>query len=119
MSAISAKAGGIRAGSAPVALRQATHNPPVVGSSPTRPTSYFIAAAHDGKRGRHLIRCRAHVHLDTDVQFGATRATTGDYLRHDEPHPTDFSVETPWCSLECTFTLEPGAARLPRPPIKY
>ena len=80
--------------------------------------STSIAAAHDGKRGRHLIRCRAYVHLGTDVQFGATRATIGDYLRHDEPHPTDFSVETPWYSLECTFTLEPGAARLPRPPIK-
>jgi hypothetical protein len=74
-----------------------------------------------GRRQRRpamAARCRAHVHLGTDVQFGATRATIGDYVRHDEPHPTDFSVETPWYSLECTFTLEPGAARLPRPPIK-
>jgi catechol 1,2-dioxygenase len=57
-------------------------------------------------------------HLDTDVQFGVTRATIGDFLRHDEPHPADSSAGTPWYSLECTFTLEPGAARLPRPPIK-
>lgn len=57
-------------------------------------------------------------HLDTDVQFGVTRATIGDFRRHDEPHPDDSSVETPWYSLECTFTLEPGASRLPRPPIK-
>jgi catechol 1,2-dioxygenase len=56
-------------------------------------------------------------HLDTDVQFGVTRATIGDFLRHDEPHPDDPSTGTPWYSLQCTFTLEPGAARLPRPPI--
>jgi catechol 1,2-dioxygenase len=57
-------------------------------------------------------------HLDTDVQFGVTQATIGAFGRHDEPHPTDPSVETPWYSLECTFTLEPGEARLPRPPIE-
>jgi catechol 1,2-dioxygenase len=57
-------------------------------------------------------------HLDTDVQFGVTRATIGAFGRHDEPHPADSSVETPWYSLECTFTLEPGEARLPRPPIE-
>jgi catechol 1,2-dioxygenase len=56
-------------------------------------------------------------HLDTDVQFGVTRATIGDFLRHTEPHPADSSVQTPWYSLECAFTLEPGTARLPRPPI--
>jgi len=57
-------------------------------------------------------------HLDTDVQFGVTRATIGDVLRHDEPHPAGPGVRTHWYSLECTFTLEPGAAKLPRPPIK-
>jgi catechol 1,2-dioxygenase len=57
-------------------------------------------------------------HLQTDVQFGVTRATIGDFLRHDEPHPADPGVETPWYSLDCTFTLEPGEAKLPRPPIK-
>ena len=57
-------------------------------------------------------------HLDTDVQFGVTRATIGDVRRHDELHPAGPSVQTPWYSLECTFTLEPGAARLPWPPIK-
>jgi catechol 1,2-dioxygenase len=57
-------------------------------------------------------------HIDTDVQFGVTRALIGDFQRHDEPHPTDSDVETPWYSLEYTFTLEQGAAKLPRPPIK-
>jgi catechol 1,2-dioxygenase len=57
-------------------------------------------------------------HIDTDVQFGVTRALIGDFQRHDEPHPTDSTVETPWYSLDYTFTLEPGVARLPRPPIR-
>ena len=56
--------------------------------------------------------------IDTDVQFGVTRAVIGDFLRHEEPHPADRGVETPWYSLEYTFTMEPGVARLPRPPIK-
>ena len=56
-------------------------------------------------------------HLETDVQFGVTRATIGDFVRHDEPHPADSSAGAPWYSLECTFTLEPGTATLPRPPI--
>jgi catechol 1,2-dioxygenase len=57
-------------------------------------------------------------HIDTDVQFGVTRALVGDFQRHDEPHPTDPSAGTPWYSFDYTFTLEPGTAKLPRPPIK-
>ena len=57
-------------------------------------------------------------HLGTDVQFGVTRALIGDFRSHDEPHPGDSSVEPPWYSLEYTFSLEPGVARLPRPPIR-
>jgi catechol 1,2-dioxygenase len=50
------------------------------------------------------------------VQFGVTRALVGGFERHDEPHPT--GVEPPWYSLDYTFVMEPGEARLPRPPIK-
>lgn len=57
-------------------------------------------------------------HLETDVQFGVTRATIGDFRRHDEPHLADPGATTPWYSLDCVFTLEPGTAALPRPPIK-
>ncbi len=53
--------------------------------------------------------------LETDVQFGVTRALVGDYVRHDDPAP---GVEAPWYSLDQRFTLEAGEARLPRPPIK-
>lgn len=57
-------------------------------------------------------------HLDTDVQFGVTRALIGDFQRHDERHPADEAIDAPWWTLDITFTLEPGEAKLPRPPIK-
>lgn len=55
--------------------------------------------------------------LDSDVQFGVTRALIGDYIRHEnEPAPAP-DVEGPWYSLDYTFKMEPGEAKLPRPPI--
>lgn len=56
--------------------------------------------------------------LETDVQFGVTRALIGDYRRHDGPHPTEPGVAAPWYSLDYTFTMEPGEAVLPRAPIR-
>ena len=56
--------------------------------------------------------------LETDTQFGVTRALVGRFERHDEPHPTEPDVAAPWYTLDYNFTLEPGEARLPRPPIK-
>jgi catechol 1,2-dioxygenase len=56
--------------------------------------------------------------LETDTQFGVTRALIGHYQRHDEPHPTAPDAGTPWYTLDYTFAMEPGEARLPRPPIK-
>ena len=56
--------------------------------------------------------------LETDTQFGVTRALIGRFERHGGPHPTEPDVAAPWYTLDYTFTLEPGEARLPRPPIK-
>jgi catechol 1,2-dioxygenase len=56
--------------------------------------------------------------LESDVQFGVTRALVGQYLRHAEPHPDHPEAGAPWYSLDYTFTMEPGVARLPKPPIK-
>lgn len=55
--------------------------------------------------------------LERDVVFGVTRALVGDYVRHDGPAPAK-DVEGPWYSLDYTFVMEPGAAKLPHPPIK-
>jgi len=60
-------------------------------------------------------------HLDTDVQFGVTRALVGDYVRHDtaagERAPAG-DVTGEWYSFDQTFVMEPGESRLPKPPIK-
>jgi catechol 1,2-dioxygenase len=58
-------------------------------------------------------------HLETDVQFGVTRALIGNYVRHvaGEKAPAP-DVRDEWYSLDQTFVMEPGIARLPRPPIE-
>lgn len=56
-------------------------------------------------------------YLETDVQFGVTRALVGNYVRHDEPAPVP-DVKAPWYSLDQTFVMEPGNSRLPQAPIQ-
>jgi hydroxyquinol 1,2-dioxygenase len=90
------------------------------------------------KQGRHNMR-PAHIHfmickpgfktqfsqvyssddpnLESDVQFGVTRALIGQYVLHaDEPAPAD-DVSGAWYSLDHHFVIEPGETRLPNPPI--
>jgi len=55
--------------------------------------------------------------LDSDVQFGVTRALIGNYIRHDEPSP-ELKFEAPWYSLDQRFRLELGDARRPTAPIR-
>ncbi len=60
----------------------------------------------------------ADPHIDTDAQFGVTQALIGDFVRHEESHPTELDVGAPWYSLDYVYKMEPGDAILPRPPIK-
>jgi catechol 1,2-dioxygenase len=55
--------------------------------------------------------------LETDVQFGVTRALVGNYVRHDGAAPAP-DVKGEWYSLDQTFVMEPGVSRLPRAPIQ-
>ena len=55
--------------------------------------------------------------LETDVQFGVTRALVGNYVRHDGPAPAG-DVKGEWYSLDQTFVMEAGKSRLPKPPIQ-
>ena len=57
-------------------------------------------------------------HIDADPQFGVTKALLGDYIRHEEPHPSDPAIRAPWYSLDHTYVMEPGEAKLPAAPIK-
>ena len=53
--------------------------------------------------------------LETDVQFGVTRALVGNYVRHNGPAPAS-DVKGEWYSLDQTFVMETGKSRLPKPP---
>jgi protocatechuate 3,4-dioxygenase beta subunit len=56
-------------------------------------------------------------HIDSDVQFGVTRALIGKYVRHDEPS-RDLGFAAPWYSLDQRFSLEAGEAWRPLAPIR-
>jgi catechol 1,2-dioxygenase len=55
--------------------------------------------------------------LETDVQFGVTEALVGNYIRHGSGTPPAPDVTAPWYTLDYTFVVEPGEAKLPRPPV--
>lgn len=57
-------------------------------------------------------------HIDTDVQFGVTKALLGNYVRHEKGMPPAPGVKSPWYTLDYTFRMETGKAVLPRPPIQ-
>src|SRR3546814_13911281 len=50
-------------------------------------------------------------HLETDVQFGVTRALVGDYVAHENISAPDADVQGRWYSLEHTFVICPGDDR--------
>ena len=57
--------------------------------------------------------------LDTDAQFGVTRALIATYVRHEigeEPAPAPDVTEA-WYTLDYHFIVERGEAWLPTPPV--
>ncbi|MEO7403435.1 MAG: dioxygenase [Burkholderiales bacterium] len=56
-------------------------------------------------------------YLETDSQFGVTKALIGNFVRHENEKPPEPDVTGAWYSLEHGFTLEVGEASLPRAPI--
>ena len=75
------------------------------------------------KPGYKTITSQLYSHddpmLDTDAQFGVTRALIAAYVRHEtgeEPAPAP-DVAEPWYTLDYRFIVEPGEARLPAPPV--
>ena len=55
-------------------------------------------------------------YIDTDVQFGVTRALLGNFVRHDEA-AAELGYAAPWYRLDQRLILERGEARRPRAPI--
>jgi len=56
-------------------------------------------------------------HLDTDSQFGVTRALLANYILHKSEPAPDTEVNGPWYSLEHTFIVQRGESWLPTPPV--
>ena len=57
-------------------------------------------------------------HLESDVVFGVTRHLIGDF-RPGRGHARRADVDRPLVSRSTTtFVMEPGEAKLPKPPIK-
>ena len=56
--------------------------------------------------------------IETDVQHGVTRRLLGNYVRHENEKPPAPGVKDPWFSLDYTFIMEAGTAKLPRAPIQ-
>lgn len=55
--------------------------------------------------------------LASDVVFGVTRHLVGDYRLGEGPSP-EGDVAGSWYRLDRDFVMEPGEAKLPKPPIK-
>jgi catechol 1,2-dioxygenase len=55
--------------------------------------------------------------LGSDVVFGVTRHLIGNF-RQGEGTPPSPDVKGPWYRLDYEFVMEPGEAKLPKPPIK-
>jgi catechol 1,2-dioxygenase len=89
-----------------------------LGRHNMRPAHLHFLAVKDGfKTLVSQVYVNDDKFLDSDVQFGVTRHLVGNYVRHEnEPAPAP-DVTGPWYSLDYTFVMEPGSARLPRPPI--
>ncbi|MGE3712547.1 MAG: catechol 1,2-dioxygenase, partial [Hyphomicrobiaceae bacterium] len=55
--------------------------------------------------------------IETDVQFGVTQRLVGEFVLHTGGTPPAPDVDGSWYTLDYTFEIEPGEAKLPRPPI--
>ena len=89
------------------------------GRHPMRPAHVHVLVFKEGfKTLISQVYADDDAHIDTDVQFGVTRALTGRFVRHDTPAPGQPALAPPWYSLDFSFRMVPGVAKLPRPPIK-
>jgi protocatechuate 3,4-dioxygenase beta subunit len=85
---------------------------------PYRPAHlHFLAYKRNYKTLITQVFVDGDERLQSDVAFGVTQHLIGNYQRHDEPR-ADRAADPPWYSLQYTFVMEPGTAKLPPPPIK-
>ena len=63
------------------------------------------------------VYCSDDPNLETDVQFGVTRALVGQYVLHRDEAAPDGDVKGRWYSLDHHFVVTAGDDSLPVPPI--
>ncbi|MGO4713448.1 dioxygenase family protein [Bradyrhizobium sp. 2TAF24] len=86
---------------------------------PYRPAHIHFLAHKDGfKTLITQVFVDDDKYLATDAVFGVTRHLVGDYRRHDQGTPPAPGMAAPWYTLDYTFVMEAGEAKLPIPPIK-
>ncbi len=78
---------------------------------------HFLIAKQAFKTHISQVYVSDDPYLETDVQFGVTKALIGSYVRHEGGKAPAADVTGTWYSFEQTFTAERGVSRLPRPPI--
>ncbi len=85
---------------------------------PFRPAHlHFLAVKAGFKTLISQIYDKDDPRLETDAQFGVTRALVGQYERRRDKAPAG-DVTGDWVSLDYAFKMQKGPSRLPRPPIK-
>lgn len=85
---------------------------------PFRPAHlHFLAAKPGHKTLISQIYASDDPRIETDAQFGVTRALVADYVNHKDGAPAA-DIKGEWASLDYAFKMEAGESRLPRPPIK-
>jgi catechol 1,2-dioxygenase len=88
------------------------------GRHPYRPAHlHFLAFKSAYKTLITQVFADDDEHLESDVVFGVTRHLVGDF-RRGEGTPPSPDVKGPWYRLDYEFVMEPGEAKLPKPPIK-
>lgn len=78
---------------------------------------HFLARKEGFKTLISQVYVNDDENLDSDVQFGVTRALIGNYVRHDDGPAPAPDLQGPWYSLDYTFVMEDGDSRLPKAPI--
>lgn len=78
---------------------------------------HFLLHKHGYKTQFSQLYSSDDPNLETDVQFGVTRALVGQYVAHDDERAPDPDVSGRWYSLEHVFVIPPGDHALPPPPI--
>lgn len=89
------------------------------GRKPMRPAHLHALIVKPGyKTLISQVYADDDANLQSDAQFGVTRAVTGHFERHDAAPTARADVAAPWYSLDFCFRMQAGESRLPVPPIR-